>query len=224
MAAVDTAGPHWEGDDPLPGDPLPILAAWLDEAFAAGLQPNPHAVALATLEPGGAPAVRMVLCQAIDAERGRSQLLHAPRQPEGARPRRASRAALCFFFGPQNRQVRVGGPVLPAPDADSDAYFASRPEDARIGAWASQQSGPIGSRAELVHRVREVARRFGAAVPRPPRWGGYVVIAASVELWISGLARLHDRGRWPREVSDPRPARPLAHRAAPALSAEGLQP
>ena len=166
----------------------------------------------------------MVLCKAIDAERGRLSFYTHRDSPKGRALAARPEAALCFYFGPQGRQARVGGPVLPAPDADSDDYFASRPEDARIGAWASQQSRPIGSRAELEERVREVARRFGAEVPRPPHWGGYVVIAASVELWISGVARLHDRGLWRREVSDPTGPAPGAPsgsspelRGAPAL-------
>jgi pyridoxamine 5'-phosphate oxidase len=196
--------PAWDGSDPLPGEPVAIAARWLEEAFSAGLQPEPHAVALATLQPDGGPAVRMVLCQKIDPERG-SFTFYTHRDGVKGRALAASpQAALCFFFGPQKRQVRVVGPVALASDAESDAYFASRPRDAQIGAWASRQSEPIASRAELRRRVAEVEQRFGsAAVPRPPHWGGYVVTAESVELWISGPARLHDRGRWTRDVGDP---------------------
>jgi pyridoxamine 5'-phosphate oxidase len=193
-----------------------VLARWLEEAFAAGLQPNPHAIALATLSADGSPAVRMVLCQAIDADRGRLTFYTHRDSPKGADLAARPRAALCFYFGPQGRQVRAVGLVQPAPDADSDAYFASRPLDARLGAWASRQSAPIASRAELRRRVREVAARFGlgpdyelggeaaADVPRPPHWGGYVFDAESVELWISGPARLHDRGLWSRDLAAPR--------------------
>ena len=197
--------PAWDGSDPLPDEPLAVAAKWLEEAFAAGLQPNPHAIALATLEPGGDPEVRMVLCQTIDVARGALTFYTHRDSAKGRALAARPRAALCFFFGPQNRQVRVAGCVARASDADSDAYFASRPRDAQLGAWASRQSEPIASRAELLRRLREVEERFGAAaVPRPPRWGGYVVQAEAVELWISGPARLHDRGRWTRELPDPR--------------------
>ena len=204
--AGGSEGASWTGSDPLPGDPLPILAAWLAEAFAAGLQTNPHAVALATVEPGGGPAARMVLCKEIDAARGRLSFYTHRDSAKGRALAARPEAALCFYFGPQGRQARVVGPVLRASEAESDAYFASRPLEARLGAWASRQSEPIASRDELDRRVREAAARYGDPVPRPPHWGGYVVVAASVELWISGEARLHDRGRWIRELS--RPDRP----------------
>jgi pyridoxamine 5'-phosphate oxidase len=216
--------PAWDGSDPLPPDPLPVLAAWLGEAFAAGLAPNPHAVALATLEPDGSPAVRMVLCKSIEPAVGRLTFYTHRESAKGRALALHPRAALCFYWGPQDRQARVVGPVEAVPDAEADAYFASRPLDARLGAWASRQSEPIASRAALRERVREAAARFGlgptpepgAFVPRPPHWGGYAVLAESVELWISGVARLHDRAHWRRDLSDP--ARPGAWRA------ERLQP
>lgn len=210
--------PAWDGSDPLPAEPVAIAARWLEEAFSAGLQPEPHAVALATVQPDESPAVRMVLCQRIDPERGSFTFYTHRESVKGRALLSRGEAALCFFFGPQKRQVRVTGPVALASDAESDAYFASRPREAQIGAWASRQSEPIASRAELRRRVAEVEQRFGpaAAVPRPPHWGGYVVTAGSVELWISGPARLHDRGRWTRDVRDPlRPG---------AWSSERLQP
>ena len=212
------ATPAWDGSDPLPGEPLAIAARWLEEAFAAGLQSEPHAAALATQEPDGSPAVRMVLCQAIDAVGGSLAFYTHRESAKGRALAVHPRAALCFFFGPQSRQVRVSGPVALASDAASDAYFASRPRGAQLGTWASRQSEPIASRAELQRRVREVEVRFAeAAVARPPGWGGYLVHAETVELWISGgPARLHDRGRWTRSLSDP--ARPGPWRS------ERLQP
>jgi pyridoxamine 5'-phosphate oxidase len=207
---------RWDGDDPLPGEPLEIVAAWLAEAFAAGLQPNPHAIALATVEPGGGPGVRMVLCKDVDVARGRLTFYTHRDSAKGRALAARPEAALCFYFGPQGRQVRVTGPVAATSDAESDAYFATRPEDARIGAWASRQSEPIASRSELRRRVAEAAARLGSDPPRPPHWGGYAVLAASVELWISGEARLHDRARWTRDLSDP--ARPGPWRS------ERLQP
>jgi pyridoxamine 5'-phosphate oxidase len=146
----------------------------------------------------------MVLCQGIDAASGSLVFYTHRDSPKGLDLAAHPRAALCFFFGPQKRQVRIAGPVVLASDAESDRYFASRPRDAQIGAWASQQSRPIASRAELRRRVREVEARFAEtpAVARPPHWGGYRLQAESVELWISGPARLHDRGRWTRDLAD----------------------
>jgi pyridoxamine 5'-phosphate oxidase len=210
--------PAWDGSDPLPGDPLAVAARWLEDAFAAGLQSEPHAVALATQEPGGGPAVRMVLCQAIDAVAGTLAFYTHRESAKGRDLAARPRAALCFFFGPQRRQVRVAGPVTLASDAASDAYFAPRPREAQLGAWASRQSEPVASRAELRRRVGEVEKRFaGTAVPRPAGWGGYLVWAETVELWISGgPARLHDRGRWTRDLSDPaRPGGWLGERLQP---------
>ena len=113
-----------------------------------------------------------------------------------------------------HRQVRVEGPVVKAPEADSDAYFASRAWQSRLGAWASEQSEPIGSRRELQAAVAKAAQRFGTpapdtptsqadeniVVPRPPHWGGYYLWAESVELWVEGEARIHDRARWTRSL------------------------
>jgi pyridoxamine 5'-phosphate oxidase len=209
--------PGWDGSDPLPADPVPVLAGWLDEAFRAGLQANPHAMALATVEADGSPAVRMVLCKGIDAARGCITFYTHRASPKGRALDARARAAACFYFGPQDRQARVVGPVERAPADDSDAYFATRPREAQIGAWASRQSEPIAGREALLRRVREIEERFaGREVPRPSDWDGYVLCAESVELWISGRARLHDRGLWRRVLSDP--TRPGAWRA------ERLQP
>ena len=125
-----------------------------------------------------------------------------------------------------HRQVRIEGPVVKTPDADSDKYFASRAWQSRLGAWASQQSEPIGSRAELQAAVAAAAKRFGTpvpdapvdslspnldgparapqdvVVPRPPHWGGFRIWAESVELWVEGDARIHDRARWTRTLNE----------------------
>ena len=196
----------WLSRDPLPGDPLPILKRWLDEAFAAGLQQNPHAMALATIDPGGAPSVRFVLCNEIDALNG-TLTFYTNRESRKGRALAANpRAAAVFYWGPQSRQARVEGPVTQTSDAASDAYFASRPADAQIGAWASAQSEPIASRSALLEKIDRECRRHGATmgdaptalVPRPPSWGGYVLHTESVELWVSRPARIHDRALWTR--------------------------
>ncbi len=203
MARSEREPAAWDGSDPLPADPVPVFAAWLHEAFAAGLQPNPHACALATVDPDGSPAVRMVLCRGVDTARGCITFYTHRSSPKGRALAARPRAALCFYFGPQDRQARIVGPVELASDADSDASFATRPRDAQLGAWASRQSQPIADREALRRCVREVELRFaGRDVPRPDDWGGSVLCAESIELWISGYARLHDRALWRRALAD----------------------
>ena len=109
-------------------------------------------------------------------------------------------AALIAYWRELDRQVRARGPVERLPEAESDAYFATRPRSSQLGAWASPQSLPIGSRSELDGRVDELERRFAdVEVPRPPSWGGYVLRPRAVEFWQGQVGRLHDRFRYTRE-------------------------
>jgi len=205
---ADELSDAWLSRDPLPGDPIGKLKAWLDEAFDRGLQANPHAVCLATIDPDGRPSARMVLCNAIDVERG-SFVMYTNRESRKGRAIAADRrAAIVFYWGPQNRSARVEGSIEWTPDLDCDAYFATRPVDAQVGAWASAQSRPIASRDELVAKVEAEAERFGvdlaarssATIPRPPHWGGFTLVADAVELWVSRPARIHDRAVWTRAL------------------------
>jgi len=204
---------EWLAQDPLPESPMPLIAGWLDEAWADGKQRNPHAIALATADAAGAPSVRLVLCNELDVQRG-ALVFYSNREGRkgaelGARPR----ASAVFHFSEAGRQVRVEGPVDLLDDAASDAYFASRPLDAQVGAWASRQSEPIASRRALEERVAAEAERLGApwppprfgaqpslAVPRPPHWGGFRVWVECAELWVSRPARIHDRALWRRDL------------------------
>ena len=207
----------------LPNDPVAILARWLDEAFAAAAQLNPHAIALATVEPDGRPAVRMVLCKGVEAAPG-SLVFYTDRQSSKGRALAAlPYASACFHFAPQNRQARLSGPIELTRESESDAYFAGRPVESQVGAWASAQSEPIGSRAELLQRVGAVAARYGVPergdepserVPRPPNWGGYRLLAERVELWHSRPGRIHDRVEW-RRTLEPAPGRWAAQRLQP---------
>jgi pyridoxamine 5'-phosphate oxidase len=200
----------WLSEDPLPLDPIPILKRWLDEAFAAGLQANPHAVSLATVDPDGGPSARMVLCNQIDVPRG-AFVMYTNRESRKGRALVANpRGAIVFYWGPHSRSARVEGTVEFTSDEDCDAYFATRPIDAQIGAWASAQSETIGTRAELVAKIDAQARHFGVSleergdvvIPRPPHWGGFTLVADSVELWVSRPARIHDRAQWQRSYAD----------------------
>lgn len=199
----------WLGRDPLPDDPIPVVRTWLDEAFADGRQANPHAVSLATVDPDGRPSARMVLCNGIDTARG-AFVTYTNRNSRKGRALAANpRAAMVFYWPPQGRSVRVEGAVELTPDEECDAYFATRPVDAQVGAWASDQSEPIASRSALVAKLRDRARQFGVSleakqagsIPRPPHWGGFTLVAETVELWVSRPARIHDRARWSRSLS-----------------------
>ncbi len=199
----------WLSEDPLPADPFPIAVAWLNEAFAARQQIDPHAIALATVDAAGLPEVRFVLCKALEPETGCLVFYTNRRSPKGRALAAHAQASAAFLFGPQQRQMRIGGPVEETSDAEADAYFATRPLDSRLGAWASAQSEPVASRAALEAAYARVGERFGvrpgdaeAAVPRPPHWGGYRIRAERVELWHSRPGRLHDRALWVRERAD----------------------
>ena len=201
--------------DPLPAEPMALASAWLATALAARQQPNPDAMVLATATAGGQPSARIVLCKELDVELGRVSFVTNFDSRKGRELAENARAALVFHWDHSHRQVRMEGLVFKAPDAESDAYFASRNWQRRIGAWASAQSQPLHSRDQLNEAVRAVAARFGAPdptldnindspgvnIPRPPFWGGYYVWADTVELWIEGASRIHERARWTRSLT-----------------------
>jgi len=174
-----------------PADPIAQLNRWLEDARGAGL-PNPNAMALATVDSAGRPSVRIVLLKALDQ---RGAVFYTNRLSRKGRDLLASpHASLLFHWDPLDRQVRIEGDVSLVSDAESDAYFASRPRESRIGAWASRQSQPAANRAELEAAVKEMEKRFaGKDVPRPPHWGGYRVSLNAIELWQGHPFRLHDR-------------------------------
>lgn len=191
----------WLSRDPLPHNPAQIVKRWLDEAFAAGVQPNPHAVALATADPDGRPSVRMVLCNEIDPEAAAFTMYTNIDSRKGLALRAEPRCAIVFHWAA--RQARIEGSANLTPADRCDAYFATRPLEARLGAWASAQSEPIGSRAEILAKLDAVSKRFHAtreedAVPRPPHWGGFTLVADSIELWVNREGRIHDRVVWRR--------------------------
>lgn len=190
--------------DPLPDSPLPLLERWLAEAETRQVQPNPQAITLATVDPDGRPSARMLLCRGFAADPGYLVFYtnRASRKADALRP--GAYVAVVFHWDALARQVRIEGPAVPSPDAESDAYFATRPRPAQISAWASEQSAPIASRAALLERLRDAECRFGASgpvpVPRPPFWGGYRVYFEAVELWVGSAGRAHDRGLWTRTL------------------------
>jgi len=193
--------------EPLPTDPLMVFADWFGMACSRHVQPNPDAMVLATVDEQMRPSARVVLCKQLIATPGYVVFFTNYQSRKGREIGAIPRAAAVVHWDTLQRQVRLEGPVVRSPAGESDAYFASRPVASRLGAWASEQSRPLASRAALASQVSAVAARFGVApdapegnVPRPPHWGGFRLWPDAVELWVEGPGRIHDRARWTRDL------------------------
>jgi pyridoxamine 5'-phosphate oxidase len=187
---------------PEPGDfaeaaePFVLFEAWLKDAERH--EPNdPNAMALATVDASGAPNVRMVLLKGLDAasHRDRGFVFYTNfESAKGSELLATPKAALDFYWKSLRRQVRVRGTISQVSPEEADAYFATRPRGAQLGAWASQQSRPLESRFALEKAVAAAAARFHIGkVPRPPHWSGFRVTPLEIEFWHSRLSRLHER-------------------------------
>jgi pyridoxamine 5'-phosphate oxidase len=180
----------------LAADPIEQFAAWWERAELE--VPLHDAMTLATVDAEGAPDARMVLLKGFGADGFRFFTNYESDKAEQLEAK--GRAALVIYWREVDRQVRVRGPVERVSAEDSDAYFATRPVDSQLGAWASPQSRPLRDRTDLDARLVEVAERFGdGEVPRPPHWGGYLVRHERVEFWQGQVGRLHDRFAYTRE-------------------------
>jgi pyridoxamine 5'-phosphate oxidase len=191
MATSDSG---WGPDAPTP-NPLDQVRAWFDLARAGGVA-EPEAAALATATPDGRPSVRMVLVRGIDAG---GACFYTNRESRKGRELAANpHGAIAIHWQPLARQIRLEGPVEPLSDAESDAYFESRPYGSRLSAWASAQSSVLPDYATLERRVVEFGARYPETVPRPDYWGGYRLRPDVVEFWEGRPNRLHDRIRYVR--------------------------
>jgi pyridoxamine 5'-phosphate oxidase len=180
-------------------DPIVQFQAWFE--LARSEVPLAEAMCLATVDARGAPDARMVLLKGADASGFRFFTNHE--SAKGGQLGGSALAALVIYWRELDRQVRVRGSVERLGDAESDAYFATRPRDSQLGAWASPQSHAIASRTELDQHLDDAEGRFaGADVPRPPYWGGYLVVPEQIEFWQGRVGRLHDRFRYTREPSE----------------------
>jgi pyridoxamine 5'-phosphate oxidase len=184
----------------LPDDPMPIFESWFREARERKVQPNPDSMVVASATRDGVPSARVVLCKKLVPDPGYVVFFTNYDSRKGQELDANPRAAAVFHWDSLSKQVRLEGRVVRCPPDESDAYFASRALDSRIGAWASLQSQPLDSRATLLKRVAVEAARHGTSPPRPPNWGGYHFWPETVELWCEGAFRIHDRALWRRSL------------------------
>jgi len=181
-------------------DPLHLFDQWMKEARKS--EPNdPNAMALATVDEGGLPNVRMVLLKAVD-ERGFVFYTNYE-SAKGQELLSQKKAALCFHWKSLRRQVRVRGEVESVSTEEADAYYNSRDRGSRIGAWASRQSRAMSDRFELEREVAKKAAKYAVgAIPRPPYWSGFRLVPTSIEFWRDKPFRLHDRRLFTRDSSE----------------------
>lgn len=197
---------------PLPQDPMQLAETWLREATEKAVRRNPNAMTLATVGEDGQPSARIVLCKAFLPDPGYLVFHTNYRSRKGQELAANPRVVALFHWDGLGRQVRIEGLAVRSPATESDAYFRTRDPGSQLGAWGSDQSRPIESREALLAQIRERAADLGVTtdgepagrktpVSRPPHWGGYRIWAHTVELWLEGRDRIHDRAAWRRDLT-----------------------
>lgn len=180
-------------------DPFEIARTWLAEAEATEIN-DPNAIALSTVDSDGLPNARMVLLKAIEDDA--FVFFTNYESAKGNEIEASGQAAFVMHWKSLQRQIRVRGAVVRESAEASDAYYKSRALGSRIGAWASQQSRPLKSKAALMEAVAKEGLTHGLNPKRPPFWGGYRIVPTEIEFWAAGEFRLHDRFRWTRRTND----------------------
>lgn len=180
-------------------DPFAIARAWLAEAEESEIN-DPNAIALSTVDADGLPNARMVLLKEIEADAFVFYTNYG--SAKAGEIDQAGKAAFVMHWKSLRRQIRVRGIVSREEGPQADAYYKSRSLKSRLGAWASQQSQPLSSRAALMAEVAKVTAQHGTDPARPPFWGGYRIRPLEIEFWADGAFRLHDRFRWTRAETD----------------------
>ena len=184
--------------DELNTNPFLLFNQWFEEAKQSEIN-DPDAIALASVDANGVPSVRMVLLKEILPEGFVFYTNYTSRK--SGELLATGKAAFVIHWKSLRRQIRVTGSVEQVPDAQSDAYYQTRSRGSRIGAWASQQSQPLQNRAELATAVSKMEETYPNEVPRPPHWGGFLILPEEIEFWADGDFRLHDRFRFLREAN-----------------------
>jgi len=181
-------------------DPIEQFKKWLQQAIE--VLPEPNAFVLATADKTGRPSARVVLLKGVD-ERGFTFFTNYESR-KGRELAENPQAAMVFYWAPLERQVCITGDISRLSHEESEAYFKSRPRGNRLGAWASKQSQPVPSRAELENRMRELETRYpGDDIPLPAFWGGYLLAPTRIEFWQGRPNRLHDRFCFSRQAAKP---------------------
>lgn len=199
----------------LPGDPMHWVDAWLKEAEAAAIQRNPNAMTIVSVGDAGQPSARVVLCKQLVPDPGYLVFYTNYHSRKGRELSANPKAAALFHWDVLGRQIRIEGVAVRSPAAESDEYFSSRGWGSQLGAWGSDQSESIESKDALIAQIQargsdlglsfksgtqELAERNPPHIDRPPHWGGFRLWATDVELWLEGADRIHDRGKWSREI------------------------
>jgi len=186
----------------LPDQPGELVERWLENAHAGSGQVNWNVMMLATADDAGKPSVRAVLLKDFNPATCSFTFFTNYLSRKGREIKANPRVAAAMYWDAIERQIRFEGAVTTVPNEVSDAYFASRPRESQIGAWASEQSQPIKSYEALLSKAEHISKQYGGEpIPRPPHWGGYAITADRIELWHSKPGRIHERVAYVRDAA-----------------------